>query len=124
MKEIELEGIVIAKLFNGEYIIGEVDNAAQTDTAFLQSLFVTLKNPRQIVMMPTMGGQLGMAMKPVCFPFTSKRLKDELQLPKAQVMFYLHDSLGEIEKDIINGYKAEVTGIKVASAEDTAALVV
>ena len=39
----------------------------------------------------------------------------------SQVMYVLHDELGEIEKDIVNGYKSEVSGLKIATPEEAAA---
>ena len=46
---------------------------------------------------------MGIALKSVCFPFTSKRLKDSFEVRMSQVMYVLYDELGEIEKDIVNG---------------------
>ena len=39
----------------------------------------------------------------------------------SQVMYVLYDELGEIEKDIVNGYKSEVSGLKIATPEEAAA---
>lgn len=108
------ENIVLMKLYNGEYIIGE-------DAGIDRDDITTLKSPRLVVMMPTMNGAMGIALKPVCFPFTSKRLKDSFEVRMAQVMYVLHDELGEIEKDIVNGYKSEVSGVKIATPEEAAA---
>ena len=107
------ENIVLMKLYNSEYIIGE-DVGLEDD-------ITTLKNPQLVVMMPTMNGSMGIALKPVCFPFTSKRLKDSFEVRMSQVMYVLHDELGEIEKDIVNGYKSEVSGLKIATPEEAAA---
>lgn len=106
--------IVLMKLYNGEYIIGE-DIGLEGDD------ITALKSPRLVVMMPTMKGSMGIALKPVCFPFTSLRLKDRFEVRMSQVMYVLHDELGEIEKDIVDGYKSEVSGIKLASPEEAAA---
>ena len=107
--------IELDKLYNGEYIIGEVDRRAESSE-------IVMQNPRQVLMMPNSMGSMSVALKPVCFPFTSKRLKDSLAVSKAQVMFRLFDELGQIEKEIVDGYKAEVTGIKIATAAETASI--
>ena len=72
--------------------------------------------------MPTMSGAMSIALKPVCFPFTSKRLKDEFTVQNNQIMFKLFDSLGEIEKEIVDGYKTDISGIKIATAAETASI--
>lgn len=108
--------IVLVKLYSGDYIIGEVYNNASQVGSYV------MKNPRQIIMMPNMSGSMSVALKPVCFPFTSKRLKDEITIEKTQIMFTLLDELGEIEKEIINGYKSEITGIKIATAAESVSI--
>ena len=109
-----VENIVLMKLYNGEYIIGE-------DVGLEGDDITTLNNPRLVVMMPTMNGSMGIALKSVCFPFTSKRLNDSFEVRMSQVMYVLYDELGEIEKDIANGYKSEVSGLKIATPEEAAA---
>ena len=107
------ENIVLMKLYNGEYIIGE-------DVGLEGDDITTLNNPRLVVMMPTMNGSMGIALKPICFPFTSKRLMDSFEVHMSHVMYVLYDELGEIEKDIVNGYKSDVSGIKIATSEEAA----
>ena len=77
-------------------------------------------DPRSIVMVPTMRGDIHIAMKPVCAPFAVKRLEQEIRLRSDQVMFSL--SQGEIDKELVNGYKSEISGIKIASVSDTMAI--
>ena len=110
--------IELFKLYNGEYIIGEVTTADPS----VDATETVMKNPRQVIMMPTMSGSMSIVLKPVCFPFTSKRLKDELTVQNNQVMFTLFDSLGEIEKEIVDGYKSDISGIKIATAAETASI--
>lgn len=110
--------IEIDRLYNGEYIIGEVDNNAEKP----EDTEIIMKNPRLLFMVPSQTGSMSVAVKHVCFPFTSKRLKDELVINKSQVMFRLFDELGEIEKEIVDGYKSEITGIKIATAAETASI--
>ena len=38
----------------------------------------------------------------------------------AQVMFVLEE--GEIDTELVNGYKSEISGIKIASAAETASI--
>ena len=110
--------IELYKLYNGEYIIGEVSTADPSADA----TETVMKNPRQAIMMPTMSGTMSIALKPVCFPFTSKRLKDEFTVQNNQIMFTLFDCLGEIEKEIVDGYKSDISGIKIATAAETASI--
>lgn len=108
------ENIVLMKLYNGDYIIGE-------DVGLEGDDITTLKSPRLVVMMPTMTGSMGIALKPICFPFANKRLMDSFEVHMSHVMYVLYDELGEIEKDIVNGYKSEVSGLKIATPEEAAA---
>lgn len=71
-------------------------------------------------MVPTMRGDIHIAMKPVCSPFAVKRLEKEIRLRSDQVMFSL--SQDEIDKELVNGYKSEISGIKIASVADTLAV--
>ena len=115
MEECKIE---LDKLYSGEYIIGEVNY----NTESVDDSFISMKNPRQLIMMPSMSGSMSIALKPICFPFASKRLKDSVALEKSQIMFRLFDELGEIDKEIINGYKSEISGIKIASTAETASI--
>ena len=116
MENLEMK-IELDKLYNGEYIIGEVSGVEKPEDTE-----IVMKNPRQVLMIPNSMGSMSVALKPVCFPFTSKRIKDQLAISKAQVMFRLFDSLGEIEKEIVDGYKSDITGIKIATAAETASI--
>lgn len=109
--------IELDRLYNGEYIIGEVNIVEKPEDTE-----IVMKNPRQVLMIPNSMGSMSVALKPVCFPFTSKRIKDQLAISKSQVMFRLFDSLGEIEKEIVAGYKSDITGIKIATAAETASI--
>jgi len=63
--------IELDRLYNGEYIIGEVNNVEKPEDSE-----IVMKNPRQVLMIPNSMGSMSVALKPVCFPFTSKRIKD------------------------------------------------
>ena len=108
--------IELVKLYNGDYIVGE-GTGMESDNI----LKVELKNPRILALIPSASG-ITAALKPVCFPFTSKRLEEKIDIMKSQIMFRLFDALGEIEKEIINGYKSEVSGVKIATAAEAAAV--
>ena len=108
--------IVLARLYNGEMIMGE----ESSDTKLATDEFVDLRNPRIVMFLHTMGGGGQVAITSVCAPFNVKRLKDSLRLSRHQVMFWLSED--EIDKELVAGYKSEVSGIKVASAADVAAL--
>ena len=105
--------IVLARLFAGDMILGELEDPAVGSE-------VTLKNPRMIAIAPTMAGQMRVALGSVCEPFKVKRLRESITIPKSQIMFQLNED--EIDNELLNGYKSEVTGIKIASAAETASI--
>ena len=109
--------IKLLKLYNGEMIIGEevmIDLAHELKTGY------KMNNPRVVGILPTMTGSVQIAMTSVCAPFKVKRLKDYIFIPNEQVMFELTSS--EIDSELINGYKSEISGIKIASAADMNAI--
>lgn len=112
--------VIVLRLYSGEMIIG-VENLPDEKIASKTTLIgYALKDPRTIMMVPTMRGDIHIAMKPVCAPFAVKRLEKDLVVPFGQVMFKLDQS--EIDKELVNGYKSEISGIKIASAADTMAI--
>ena len=104
---------VLVKLFAGDMILGELEVPAVGSE-------VTLKNPRMIAIAPTMTGQVRIALGSVCEPFKVKRLKESITIPKSQIMFQLGED--EIDNELLNGYKSEISGIKIASAAETASI--
>jgi len=70
------------------------------------------------MMVPTMRGDVHVAIKPVCAPFTVKRLEKNLTVPFTQIMYTLTED--EIEKELVGGYKSEISGIKIATGGDVA----
>lgn len=105
--------IELVKLYNGDFIMGEVSSTGSAQQ-------ISMMNPRQVMMIPNMSGSMSIALKPLCFPFNCKRLKDQATLESSQVMFALDES--EIDSELLNGYKSEVSGIKIASAAEAASL--
>ena len=113
------DNVTVLRLYSGEMIIGtEMPPTAELSST--SPIGYDLKDPRSIVMVPTMRGDIHIAMKPVCAPFSVKRLEKELVIPFGQVMFKLDQS--EIDKELVNGYKSEISGIKIASTADTMAI--
>ena len=106
--------IELVKLYNGDFIIGEVHAENVSEDA------LEMKNPRQVMMMPNMAGGMAVALKPVCFPFNCERLKENISLKSSQIMFIMTED--DLDKELVNGYKSEISGIKIASAADAAAL--
>lgn len=104
--------IVLIKLYCGDYIIGEV---SQTD---VEPGCTILKNPRIFVMMPTMTGEVRAGFQPVCL--FSEKSKKSVSIRNEQIMVTVGSD--ELEKELINGYNSQVTGIKIATASETAAL--
>ena len=104
--------IVLIKLYCGDYIIGEV-----SDTE-VEPGFTILKNPRMFVMVPTMSGDVRAGFQPVCL--FSEDVKNHISIRNEQIMATVKSD--EIGKELINGYNSHITGIKIATASETAAL--
>ena len=104
--------VVMLKLYNGDFIIGTVDNELDG--------IIYLNDPRNFMMMPTMTGDLHVALRPISSPFKSSRLKKACEIRKDQIMFMLNED--EIDNDVINGYKSEISGIKIATAAEAASI--
>lgn len=104
--------IALLKLYGGEMIIGEI---AVSDI----SEYV-IANPRIVAMVPTMTGDVRVMMASVCEPFKVERLRKRIDIPRTNVMYIIHES--ELEKELIDGYKSEVSGIKIASADEIASV--
>ena len=102
--------IELLKLYNSEYIVGKFETQLEKEDK------IVLKDPRIIFFVPTRTGDMVAMVKPVCYPFASNRLKESIEIYKSQIEYRLFDKLGEIDKDIIDGYNSEVAGIEIASA--------
>lgn len=107
--------IVMVKLYAGDFIIGEEEQSPLADSSK-----ICLSNPRIFHMMPSMSGNINVSIVPVCSPFKSEKLKKELILDASQVMFKIDES--ELDGDLVNGYKSEISGIKMPSSAQTAAV--
>lgn len=109
--------IVLLRLYNGDMIIGERYNEPLSCNL---NFDYDLANPRAIAVMPTMSGGVKIAMGSICEPFRVERLRKRITINVSQVMFALSED--EIDKELVNGYKSEISGIKIATAADTAAI--
>ena len=109
----EIGEITLLRLYGGEMLMGKNGDAAGAPA-------VLLEDPRLVVMVPTMRGEVQVAMRPVCAPFASKRLEKSLSVPRSQVMFSLDRN--EIGPELVNGYLSDISGIKLASASDVTAV--
>ena len=114
----KVEEIVLLKLYNGEMVIGK--RVYNEPLSCNLNVDYVLDDPRAIAIIPTMSGSVKIAMGSVCEPFRVDRLKKRIVISSAQVMFALVED--EIDKELINGYKSEISGIRIASAADTAAI--
>ena len=110
-----MNNIILLKLFNGEMIIGEEDEKAWNLSCELKTGY-KLSNPRSVGIIPTMTGSVQIAMTSICAPFKVTRLKEYIYIPNEQVMYELHEN--EIDNELINGYKSDVSGIKIATSSD------
>lgn len=108
------EKVVMLKLYNGDFIIGTANSMNMSDN----SVDIALNDPRLFMMVPTALGSVGVALRDICAPFNVPRLKKSCEFRRDQVLFVLDES--EIDNEVINGYKSEVTGIKIATTADAA----
>ena len=112
---------ILIKLYNGDMLIGKKTNPKLEETTNPQVWGrIILKDPRQIMIIPTMSGDIQMAITKVCHPFKVKRLEEEIFVNSTQVMYTLEEN--EIDKELLNGYMSEISGIKIATASETAML--
>lgn len=103
--------ITLLRLWCGEMIMGRT---APSGNQFAH----VLEDPRTVIMAPTMRGDVRVAIRPVCTPFECARLEKSMTVPFTQVMYALDES--EIEKELLDGYRSEVSGIKIATGGDMA----
>lgn len=109
--------VVLLKLFSGDMVIG----APSADDALAPNLLnYELDDPRMLFIMPDMRGDVHVGIKPVCAPFKSERLAKHIKIPRVQVMFELGED--ELDVELVNGYKSEVSGIKIASTSEAVAI--
>lgn len=107
--------IKMLKLYNGDFIIGEVnDELKDVDGKIL------VENPRSFMIIPTMSGTVQVALRPICSPFKSTRLSKSAFVRKDQIMFTLEEN--ELDTEVVNGYKSEISGIKIATAAEAASI--
>ena len=104
--------IVLVKLYSGDYIIGE------TSTNCFEKGKLCLDNPRVFGVVPTMSGQVSVVFQSVCM--FSKKAKKHISLNENEIMCKVGED--ELGKELVNGYKSEITGIRIASAAESAAI--
>ena len=104
--------IVLVKLYSGDYIIGE------TSANCIEKGKLCLVNPRIFGIVPTMSGQVSVVFQTVCM--FSKKAKKHIDLNENEIMCKVGED--ELSKKLVNGYKSEITGIRIASAAESAAI--
>lgn len=105
-------GVVMLKLYCGDYIVGEISSTRESSDS------ISLDNPRLFGIVPTTTGSAGIVFQLVC-PF-SKKYRKSIDILKNEVMCIVEED--ELGKEFVNGYKSEVTGIKIASAAESVAI--
>jgi len=101
--------VKMLRTVGGEFYIGEhelQDGEVQNDT-------ITLKNIRVFSMQMTGNGQAGIAFIPV-FPFSPSKRFETLTFTKDQYILVADEE--EIDGQIVNGYKSNVTGIDLSAS--------
>lgn len=109
--------IVMLRMYSGDYIIGE-EEIGVVNNGITVADTTDLKNPRMFVMMPTITGEYRAGFQSVC-PF-SEKCKKFMQIRNEQIMFKIDED--ELGKEMVNGYNSHVSGIKIATASETAAV--
>ena len=110
--------IVLLKLYGGTTIIGK--RVHPDGESFVDKMNYTLDDPRLMAVVPTMRGEVKVMLASVCEPFKSARLSKRLVVNGAQVMFCLDEN--ELDGDLVNGYRSEIAGIKIASPTESMAI--
>lgn len=95
-----METVKLIKTVGGEFFIGYVDDATTTDSE------MTMTQVRNLAMQMTARGPSVAAMPIVPFSIKSP---DSFTIPLANVLCVVHEM--NINKEILAGYKSEVTGI-------------
>ncbi len=103
-----LKNVVVARLFSGEHLVGEVDGEASEVGK------VSLLNPKEVAIVPQPGGMVGIAFRNVCL--FGRSCRERVSLPESQVMVVVPND--ELPKELVDEYGSEVTGIKTASPAD------
>lgn len=101
--------VIMLKLYNGDYIIGEHSKNIDTD-----DMYVYLENPRSFVFMPSMGGSVSVGFRPICMFDTDS--KTHISIRKDQIMLTVKNI--DVPKEVENGYKSHISGISIASPGD------
>ena len=110
------EKVIMLKMYNGDFIIGSVDEQSLND----MTSAICLHSPRNFAIIPTMAGTVQVALQPICSPFKCPRLSKECEIRRDQVMFMLNED--EIDNEVVNGYKSEISGIKIATTAEAASI--
>lgn len=112
------KNIVLLKLYSGTEIMGK--RVHPEGENFVEAMNYTLDDPRLMAVVPTMRGEVKVMLASVCEPFKSERLSKRLVVNATQVLFCLEED--ELDAELVNGYKSEVVGIKIASASESMAI--
>lgn len=98
--------LMMLRLYGGEYVMGEEDGSYKDSL-----LYVKLLNPRIFAFGPAIGGAMRAGFMPVCV-FDEKKTTETL-IHKNQVWLTIPEE--NLPKDIVNSYRSEISGIKLAT---------
>lgn len=99
--------LVMLRLYGGEYVMGELDESGAPSI-----LFTTLLNPRIFTFSPAFNGGMRAAFLPVCV-FDEKK-RESTQIHTSQIWLTIPEE--NLPKEIVNGYRSEISGIKLADS--------
>ena len=106
-------GIVLVKLYSGDMLLGKKSSASNAMP--MMQFTTTLLDPRIVMIAPTMTGSVRVALMSVSEPFKVPRLKEKIEIQNSQILFELSED--EIDNELLNGYKSEISGIEIASSQ-------
>jgi len=101
-----MEKVVCLKLTSGEFVIGYKSEKQEFSDK------ITLNNLRSIFIQPTPTG-LSMGIGPFIIPMAIKT-PEEISFPNSAIICSIEED--NISKQMVDGYKSEVSGIVTASS--------
>ena len=99
--------LAMLRLYGGEYVMGELDESYSDSLIYMKLL-----NPRIFMCSPTFDGSMRAGFAPLCI-FDEKKTAETL-IHKSQVWLTIPEE--NLPNDIVNGYRSEISGIKIAKA--------
>lgn len=111
---IKNNSVEMFRLYSGEYIIGSRSESVTLNGITCTSDTIELMYPRSFVITPLSNMQVDVNFNPISL--FSKKCKEEINISRSQIMVVIPNE--DIPNEIISGYIAHVSGIKIATSAD------